>query len=283
MYGCCLAVSDRRTSNRSNESLPSQTWEFPPGSRPLPLIIAHRGDLSNAPENTLPAFQRAYESGADGIELDVRLTRDDQLVVFHDRGLRRLGGVRGLVTNTTLKEMRSLDVGGWFGPEFRGLQAPTLDEVFELLPTDYLLNVEMKAVIDRMRLIAHKVAEVVRRHGRHDSTLVSSFNPISLWELRKIEPSILRGYIWSRRHPPPIRSRCFSRMVRAHWYDPAHDSYNPRLMRNMRRRNVKTLAWDVDFDRDLSRMASNRLDAVVTDDLSALLKQRQRLATIGLE
>ena len=283
MYGCCLAVSDRRTSNRSNESLPSQTWDFPPGSRPLPLIIAHRGDLSNAPENTLPAFQRAYESGADGIELDVRLTRDDQLVVFHDRGLRRIGGVRGLVTNTTLEEMRSLDVGGWFGPEFRGLQAPTLDEVFELLPTDYLINVEMKAVIDRMRLIAHKVAEVVRRHARQESTLVSSFNPISLWELRKIEPSILRGYIWSRRHPPPIRSRCFSRMVRAHWYDPAHDSYNPRLMRNMRRRNVKTLAWDVDFDRDLSRMASNRLDGVVTDDLSALLKQRQRLAKIGLE
>ena len=259
------------------------TWDFPPGSRPLPLIIAHRGDLSNAPENTLPAFQRARESGADGIELDVRLTRDDQLVVYHDRGLKRIGGVRSLVTNTTLQEMRSLDVGGWFGPEFRGLQAPTLDEVFELLPPDYLVNVEMKAVIDRMRLIAHKVAEVVKRHGRQGSTLVSSFNPISLWELRKIEPCILRGYIWSRRHPPPIRSRCFSRMVRAHWYDPAHDSYNPRLMRNMRRRNVKTLAWDVDFDRDLSRMASSGLDAVVTDDLDALLKQRQRLAKIGLE
>ena len=257
-------------------------WDFAAGSRPVPLIIAHRGDLSNAPENTLPAFQRAYDSGADGIELDVRLTRDDRLVVFHDRSLKRIGGVRGLVTNTTLAEMRSLDVGGWFGPEFRGLQAPTLDEVFELLPHDYLINVEMKAVIDRMRLISHKVAEVVKRHGRQESTLVSSFNPISLWELRKIEPSILRGYIWSRRHPPPIRSRCFSRMVRAHWYDPAHGSYNPRLMRNMRRRNVKTLAWDVDFDRDLARMAANRLDAVVTDDLFGLLKKRQELDIIAL-
>ena len=282
MYWCCLAVSDQRTTHHSNESSFQAAWDFPPGSRPLPLIIAHRGDLCHAPENTLPAFQQAHDRGADGIELDVRLTRDDKLVVFHDRGLRRIGGVRGLVTNTTLDEMRSLDVGGWFGPEFRGLQAPTLDEVFELLPADYLVNVEMKAVIDRMRLIAHKVAEVVKRHGRQESTLVSSFNPISLWELRKVEPSILRGYIWSRRHPPPIRSRCFSRMVRAHWYDPAHDSYNPRLMRNMRRRNVKTLAWDVDFDCDLARMASSRLDAVVTDDLSTLLKQRQRLATIGL-
>ena len=280
MYWCCLAVSTETSTVAPVPAPLPTTWDFPPGSRALPLIIAHRGDVSNAPENTLPAFQSAYESGADGVELDVRITRDDQLVVFHDRGLKRIGGVRGLVTNATLEEMRSLDVGGWFGPEFRGLQPPTLDEVFELLPPDFLINVEMKAVIDRMRLIAHKVAEVLRRHQRRESILVSSFNPISLWELRKIDPSITRGYIWSRRHPPPIRSRWFSRMVRAHWYDPAHDSYNPRLMRNMRRRNVRTLAWDVDLDRDLSRMAMAGLDAVVTDDLQLLLKQRQMLDTI---
>ena len=277
MYGCCLVAFAPKSTVSSNPGPLSNAWDFPPGSRPLPLIIAHRGDLSNAPENTLPAFRSAYESGADGIELDVRLTRDDQLVVFHDRGLRRIGGVRGLVSNTTLDEMRSLDAGEWFGPEFRGLRVPTLDEVFELLPSGFLINVEMKAVIDRMRLIAHRVAEALRRHQRQASTLVSSFNPISLWELRRIDPSITRGYIWSRRHPPPIRSRCFSRMVRAHWYDPAHDSYNPRLMRNMRRRNVRTLAWDVDFGRDLSRMVSARLDAVVTDDLDSILKQRRKL------
>ncbi len=283
MYWCCLAVSVPTSTAAPVPSSLLNTWDFPPGSRPVPLIIAHRGDVSNAPENTLPAFQSAYDSGADGVELDVRLTRDDRLVVFHDRGLKRLGGMRGLVSNTTLDEMRSQDVGGWFGPEFRGLQPPTLDEVFDLLPSSFLINVEMKAVIDRMRLIAHKVAEVLQRHQRRECTLVSSFNPISLWELRKVDPTITRGYIWSRRHPPPIRSRCFSRMVQAHWYDPAHDSYNPQLMRNMRRRNVRTLAWDVDFDRDLSRMASAGLDAVVTDDLDFLLKQRQRVDIIALE
>ena len=259
------------------------TWNFPPGTLASPLIIAHRGDVSNAPENTLPAFRKAYESGADGIELDVRLTRDDQLVVFHDRSLKRIGGTSGLVTNASLEEIRSLDVGEWFGPEFRGVRAPTLDEVFESLPRNFLVNVEMKAVIDRMRLIAHKVADVVRRHNRRGSSLVASFNPISLWELRKIDPGISRGYIWSRRHPPPIRSRCFSCLVRAHWYDPAHDSYNPRLMQKMRNRGVRTLAWDVDFGRDLSRMVAARLDAVVTDCLDGLLQQRARLDRMILE
>ena len=256
----------------------ADTWNFAPGSRPLPLIIAHRGDSANAPENTLPAFRRAWERGADGIELDVRLTADGQLVVHHDRRLGRTNGGSGLVSNAALAEIRALDSGGWFSPEFRGQTAPTLDEVFEALPPDYLINVEMKAVISGMRRIAHRVAEVIRRHGRWRSTLAASFNPISLGELRRIEPRIMRGYIWSRRHPPPIRSRCFSPLVQAHWYDPAHDSCNLRLLRRMRRRGVRTLAWDVDFGRDLERMAAVGLDAVVTDDLDALLAARRQLS-----
>ena len=282
MYGFDLLAASQSSPYQlphSDRERPT-SWDFPPGGRHCPLIIAHRGDISNAPENTLPAFQRACEQGADGVELDVRLTRDSQLVVFHDRTLKRIGGTSGLVTNATLNEVRSLDVGGWFAPRFTGTQAPTLDEVFELLPKDYLINVEMKAVIDGMRLIAHRVAEVVRRHGRWGSTLVASFNPISLWELRKIEPRIMRGYIWSRRHPPPIRSRCFSRLVRAQWYDPANDSYNPSLMQKMRDRGVRTLAWDSDFGCDLSRMAAARLDAAVTDNLDSLLHQRAKLDKI---
>ena len=268
------------SSSRSSVERPT-SWDFPTGARRVPLVIAHRGDVANAPENTLPAFRSACERGADGIELDVRMTRDGQLVVFHDRGLKRITGKPGLVSNATLDEMRALDAGGWFAPEFRGEQAPTLDEVFELLPPGYLINVEMKAVIDNMRLIAHRVAEVVRRHGRWASTLAASFNPISLWELRKIEPRIMRAYIWSHRHPPPIRSRCFSPLVKAHWYDPADGSYNPGLMRRIRARGVRTLAWDVDFDCDLSRMAAARLDATVTDNLAPLIQQR--LAMEGRE
>ena len=281
MYGYELTIALQSTlplPSRSPTERPS-SWDFPTGARPVPLIIAHRGDVANAPENTLPAFRSAYERGADGIELDVRLTRDQQLVVFHDRTLKRTGGRRGLVSNATLEEVRALDVGGWFSPDFRGERAPTLDEVFELLPSDFLINVEMKAVIHNMRFIAHRAAEVIRRHGRWGSTLVASFNPISLWELRKIEPRIMRAYIWSHRHPPPIRSRCFSPLVKAHWYDPADGSYNHGLMHRIRARGVRTLAWDVDFDCNLSRMAASRLDATVTDNLGPLVLQRGELAS----
>ena len=120
------------------------TWQIDPGSLRLPLIIAHRGDLSTAPENTLPAFQRALAAGADGVELDVRLTRDGQLIVFHDRHLERTSNGQGRVDRKTFSDVRALDVGSWSSPEFKGEVAPTLDEVFELLPRDYLINVEMK-------------------------------------------------------------------------------------------------------------------------------------------
>ena len=251
---------------------------FSAGSRRLPLIIAHRGDLRTAPENTLPAFQRALAGGADGVELDVRLTRDGQMVVFHDRSLGRTSNGTGPVDHCTLAEVRSLDVGSWFSPAFRNETAPTLDEVFQALPHDYLINVEMKVVLKDMKLIAHRVAEAVRRHQRWQSTLVASFNPVALYHLRRLDPGIARGYIWSRYHPYPIRSRWLSPLVKAHWYDPANDTYNPELHRKILRRGGRVLAWDLDFNGDLEKMAATRLDAVVTDSLDVMVQRRKALA-----
>ena len=227
----------------------------------------------------MAAFRSAYDLGADGVELDVRLTRDEQLVVFHDRCLNRTTNGKGPVNRSTLEHIRSLNAGSWFGPQFKDEKVLTLDEVFESLPPDYLINVEMKAVFKGVRLIAHRVAEVVRRHQRWASTLVASFNPIALWELRKTEPRIIRGYIWSRYHPYPIRSRCFGPFVQAQWYDPANDTYDPKVLEKIRRRGTRMLAWDLDFDSDLVKMASVRLDAAVTDTLGDLLDQRQQLAS----
>lgn len=246
-------------------------WDFHPASLPLPLVIAHRGDSTNFPENTIPAFNNALSLGADGIELDVRLTKDQNLVVFHDHLLGRTTPGSKPVNHYTKTEIQQLDVGSWFSLRFKNQRVPTLDEVFESLPKDFLINVEMKAIMKGMRLIAHKVAEVVRRHARWRSTLVASFNPISLWELRKIEPRILRGYIWSRRHPFPISSRCFSPLVKADWYDPAKDSYNRKVHRTALSRGARILAWDLDFNQDFEQMAAARVDGFVTDSLQYML------------
>ena len=254
------------------------SWDFPAGSLDLPLVIAHRGDNTNAPENTISAFKKALDLGADGIELDVRLTKDGKLVVIHDRTVDRTTNGTGLVNHHTQEEILRLDAGSWFTSEFAGENPPTLDEVFEALPSDFLINVEMKVIMDGMNTIAHQVANVVRRHARWNSTLVASFNPISLWALRKIEPEISRGYIWSKRHPFPIRSRIFSPLVKASWYDPANDSYNPGLHKKFQSIGARVLAWDFDFDRDFTKMAAVRLEAFVTDSLQEMLDRKRIFA-----
>ncbi len=269
-----MGIDTRETSTNGRVT----TWAIPPGSQPAPLVIAHRGDLSECPENTLSAFQSALAAGADGVELDVRLTRDDRLIVFHDASLDRTSDSQGPVRGHTLAELRSLDVGSWFSPKFKGEIPPTLDEVFELLPRDFLVNVELKVIIRGMKQIAHLVAETIARHGRRASTLVASFNPVALYHLRRFEPGIARGYIWSKKHPFPVRSRWLSPLVQVDWYDPADESYNPRLHRIFQRRGHRVLAWDVDFGRDLEAMASARLEAVVTDHLADTVEQKRLLA-----
>lgn len=265
------AAADPNAESRVN------SWHFTAGSLRWPLIIAHRGDASSAPENTIPAFQNALAGGADGIELDVRLTRDGKLVVFHDRKLGRTCDGDGLVNHCDLAELRSKDAGSWFSPEFRAELTPTLDEVFEAMPRDFLINVEMKVVLKDMKPIAHRVAETIQRHQRWDATLVASFNAVCLYYLRKLDPRITRGYIWPKRHPFPTMFRVLNPLAQAQWYDPAQGSYSTKLHRELYQQGSRMLAWDVDFGRDLVRMAGAHLDAVVTDNLADLVQQKRDL------
>src|ERR1051325_8829188 len=108
---------------------------------PLPLIIAHRGGSSHAPENTLAAFRVAVEAGADWVELDIQMTLDGKLVCLHDFSLERTTNAKSVyperrtcaVSEYTLEEVKHLDAGGWFGEEFVGETIPTLQETIELV------------------------------------------------------------------------------------------------------------------------------------------------------
>ena len=259
-------------------SVNGSKWLEPP--RACPLVIAHRGDVSNAPENTLAAIEKAWRAGADGIELDVRLTKDERLIAIHDRTLNRTTNGRGMVDHFTLEQLQQLDAGSWFSPAFTGEPPPTLDQVFELLPRDYLLNVEMKVVIKGMKLIAQRVAETVARHQRWESTLVASFNPVALYHLRKMEPRLARGYIYSKSHPYPIRARWLSPLADAQWYDPAQRTYNANTHRKFRQAGRRLLAWSTDFDNDLARAAQAGVDGVVTDQLGTLTRQKRDLTGV---
>ena len=250
------------------------SWRISPGSPGCPLIIAHRGASGLAPENTLAAFHKALEVGADAIELDVRLTRDGRVVVIHDRMLNRTTTGKGPVGTYSLEEVKSLDAGSWFGPQFSGERVPTLEEVFDVMPPEFPVYVELKARGHGGLPLALRVLNIIRRYERWESTLVASFNPMAMALLRAAGPRIIRGYIWSRHHPLPMRARWFSPLVKPHWFAPDRGSITPALLARFHSQGNPVAAWDVDARTNMHDLTKMGLDAVVTNHPEYFVSQK---------
>lgn len=140
------------------------------------LVVAHRGSPREAPENTLASFRAAKAAGAPAIELDVRLTRDGEVVVLHDATLGRTVEGEGSVEEMDAQELLRRDAGAWFSPAFRGERVPRLSEVFREVP-DILVNVEIKPDALNAELLPKRVLEVVQDAHALERVLVTSFDP----------------------------------------------------------------------------------------------------------
>lgn len=150
------------------------------------LVFAHRGSKGNRPENTLAAFQEALRVKADGIELDVHLSKDNQLVVIHDEKVNRTTSGKGRVRNMTLTELKQLDAGSWFHKHFHKEKIPTLKEVLDLLVNEHFsgyLNIEVKT--DKLEYpgIEAKLFELMENQNFPFKVIYSSFNTDTLHKL----------------------------------------------------------------------------------------------------
>lgn len=156
----------------------------------LKKIFAHRGASAYVPENTLPAFEKAVDIGADGVELDIHLSRDGRLVVIHDEMLDRTTNGHGFVKDFTLAELKKLDASKTMtNSGFCNLRIPTLGEVYELLAdTELLVNVEVKNSIFLYPGILEKALEAEAKYGMSGRVLYSSFNHYAMQELKRISP-----------------------------------------------------------------------------------------------
>ena len=133
----------------------------------MTLNLAHRGARRVAPENTLPAFERALEMGADGCELDVQLSADGHLFVFHDIMLDRMTDGSGPATSFPLAALKEFDAGSHFNEAWRGTPIPTLDEVFDTLPDDAFVNIELKRDINERDGLEEAIVEFIRSDEMH--------------------------------------------------------------------------------------------------------------------
>lgn len=172
------------------------------GQQVRPWVIAHRGVLAAAPENTLVGFERAIQQGADWIELDVHQTADQQLVVIHDETVDRTTNGSGLVAHKTLGELQVLDAGSWMNYRFAGERIPTLADVLALIRGRVGVVIEVKAGSRSYPGIELRLVELLQRTRRLDDTIIISADRDAITSLRRLDTRIATLCFHEKLHAP---------------------------------------------------------------------------------
>jgi len=260
-----------------------------PIARTSPLIIGHRGASAVAPENTLAAFARAFDDGADGIELDVRLARDGLPVVIHDANLRHTSGRKAKVGNLTSARLSEIDVGSWFNRahhRFARLQysrqtVPALDDVFRLLRNqsrkDFVVYIEMKTcrTPSLNAALARAVVEATSRHELHKQTVVISFNLAAVAKIKELDASIRTGALFG---PRQRAIRSVKTIVEAALTSGASEILlhrliaTPRMVGRARASDLYPVVWTVDDPKWLGRASRCGIHALITNNPARMIE-----------
>jgi len=233
---------------------------------PRPILFGHRGDLAHAPENTLPSFQQSLQKGADGVELDAKLTVDGHVIVIHDPTVDRTTDGKGRVASFTLDAIRKLDAGKWFDEKFAGTKVPLLEEVFEIVGKDKMINIELTNYSTARDGLALQACELINRHNNQSQILFSSFFPSNLKIAAQVLPEVPRGLLampgliglWARSFGfmfgdyqalhPHISNASREQVQRAH-----------RLKRRVH-------VWTANTPEEIQHLKEWGVDGIITDD-----------------
>ena len=228
-----------------------------------PLIWGHRGASGHAPENTLPAFQMAADMGADGVELDVQLTRDGVLAVCHDETIDRTSSGAGWLKDFTFDELRSLDFSNG-NAAYEGVKIPAMEEVFDLLaPTGLTINIELKTGIVFYENIEEKILELAARKNWEDRVIYSSFNHYTVRRIKELNPAAKVRLLYA---DGPIDLPGYGHRLEADALHPAfYNLQYPNYMEDCRRYGLDVNVWTVNSAADLMKCREYGVNAVITN------------------
>ncbi len=234
------------------------------------LNFAHRGFTRAAPENSLAAFKAAMELGVDGIEFDVRTCKSGEVVVFHDPTLARMTDGRGFVKNKTLAELKRLRLRS-DNPELDE-RIPTLEELVETVRGRLLLNVEIKTKGLPKDHIENKVVEILRSYGLEYQTIISSFNPIVLRRIRKLDDQIMTGYLLDKNFTVRKSEIPLSRLAGAKAIHFEKSLVTQKLLDKIKRLGVYSAVWTVNDPELMRRFLAMGVNAIISDRPEVLKK-----------
>lgn len=228
------------------------------------IVIAHRGYSAKAPENTMAAFELALEAGADGIELDVHLTKDGEVVVLHDETVNRTTSGKGSVREYNLAELKELDAGSWFAPEYAGEKVPTLRQVLDLLKgRDVLLNIETKTALGFEQL-NERLVPLLDKYDRWERTIISSFNHYSLAHLISLKREARTAILYMSALVNPW---VYAKSIGATVLHPYHHTVVPEIVTASHQNGMMVNVWTVDQEPDIERMKQCRVDGIITNQV----------------
>lgn len=230
-----------------------------------PLVIAHRGASLQAPENTLAAFLKAIELKADAIEMDAKLTADKHVVLHHDSRLDRTTDGKGLVSSQELNVIKRLDAGKKIDNNYAHERIPTLEEAIDAIGNRMLLNIELTNYSSPFDDLPGAVIRIIKRYQIQSRVLISSFNPIALFRVRKIDPDIMCGLLIKPSEPVWLR-KLLQLVVSHDTIHPSHHLVDAGFVSRSVRSNKLIYSWTVNETEEIIDLLDLGVNGIITDD-----------------
>lgn len=227
-----------------------------------PLIIAHRGANRFATENTLPAFKKAIDLGCDGVELDVRLTRDNRVVVFHDDKLLRLFGIDEMVSELSYEKLRRLT----------DEKVPLLYDVLNVIKGMRFINIELKVDGKFSGVLEEQTLKVVKMFDISNRILFSSFNPLSIGIIRRLKKDVMTGFLFEKDAFYKELGAVVASFLGCVSVNPQFYILNDFMMMHYREWGLKVYVWTVDKKEDIKEMMRLGVDGIITNSPEVALK-----------
>ena len=237
-----------------------------PDRRPFMIkVYAHRGYSGLYPENTMLAFSKALEAGADGIENDVHLSKDGEVMIMHDESLARTAGLNEYIFNMTRSELEKISAGKTMNDRFGFTPVPSLEEYLCFMKDhkDKVTNIELKTAPVYYPGLEEKVMNLVARYSLENNVIYSSFNWLSVIKMKRIDPSCRVGLLFSGMklyNQAPIM-----RQLDIDFFHPDFHDIDEAFVKGMHAEERGVNVWTVNEMEDIEKAASLHVDGIITN------------------